>query len=150
MKTLDEVSEYTLWKVSRIYKHPRMFYWNADGIVMALWCLHDIWGVVNGRVDEFYATLDKVRQEENCGPNSLETHFRLHFSVDHGPSEAEVIDYVILQYQRIDEILGIRLPDNDIRKRSAEADTAGFLGERPGTQVLPRPKPESGAGDGNS
>jgi hypothetical protein len=111
MKTLDEVSEYILRTIKEVYKHHMMFCPTADGIVMTLWILHNVWGVVNGRLDEFCATLAKVRQEENCGSYSLENHFRLHFSMDHAPSEAEVIEYVILQYQRVDERLGIVLPE---------------------------------------
>jgi hypothetical protein len=147
MKTLEEVSRYTLSRIQFVYRHPTLYSYQAHGVMTALWCFHEIWAAVNLRVDDFQTTLAKVCEEGNCGPNLFDTHYRLHLCVDRAPSEAEVTAYVIRQYQRIDERLGIVLPEDYIEKRSVKADTALFFEEQPDMQ---RVDPPSGAVGGYS
>jgi hypothetical protein len=111
MKTLDDMANYVLRQITCIYNHSLIWSDNAHGVQIALLSFHLVWAVAKGRLDDYHATKEELLDEEGCGPNSFETHFRLKLSLDHDPSEAEVTDYVIRQFQRIDERLGIVLPE---------------------------------------
>lgn len=110
MNTLEDMAEFALRRIQYIHKHTTVWSYKAHGVIMALMCYHETWAVAKGRDDDYTTALVKVREEENCGVNWFDTHIRLKLSVDHDPSEAEVTDYVIRQFQRIDERLGIVLP----------------------------------------
>ena len=117
---------------------------------MALNCYHEFWAVAKGRVADYRSAWVSVHDEENCGVHFFDGHYRLNLSVDHAPSEAEVTAYVIRQFQRIDERLGIVLPEDHLEKLKAGALTVGACEKRPNLRVPPSPEPASGETDENS
>jgi len=111
MKDVDEMIRYLLMRISQVYLRPMLCSYQARGIMMALHCYHELWAVITDRSEDFWSIRWKIHEEENCGPLGFDGHYKLNLAGDDGSSEAGAIAYVIRQYRRIDERLGVVLPE---------------------------------------
>ncbi len=111
MKGVEEALDFVIREIQAVSRHPKMYADDASGIEVALWCYHHVWANVIGRAADFLSALTQVRDEEKCRPYSFSFHFKIRLASQDDPSEDAAVAYVIRQYQRVDEKLGIVFPE---------------------------------------
>lgn len=107
MKRDLTVIKYLLNGIEEVYQRPKMFAVSADGIMVALSLYHEIWALVSGRLDDYYSAIRKMGEEEKSGPYRFDEPYKHEICAVLNMSEDDAIAYVIRQWQRLDERLGI-------------------------------------------
>jgi hypothetical protein len=84
-----------------------MYGGTGAGVDLLLHTYHDIWSFVVDRYDEFRQVCWNVHEEEECGSFS----FSRTYSMNHlEASEERVADYVVDQWRKVSERLGVPIP----------------------------------------
>ncbi len=119
--SIDEVIEHLLGQMDHSCGHPKMFAVSAEEIMAVLWCYHTIWAYAAGRVRDYLAAFQRVREEEGYGVYPFDWHYK-HKLCARDTSEHAAISYVIEQWRKVDGILGIKFPERP-RPRQSAGDT---------------------------
>ena len=110
VKTGEEIQAFVETMIARIYKHPKLFGADAESVMLALRCYHDVWAKVANRGPDYNFALRAVLKEEGCGPYYFSTHYKKRLARTADDSEDSAIDYVIRQWRKVDARLGLEDP----------------------------------------
>ncbi|MGO8745339.1 MAG: hypothetical protein ACLQNE_05065 [Thermoguttaceae bacterium] len=109
MKTPEETIAWIAGAIGYVYNdhRPLMYGGNGAGVDLLLHVYHEMWSFIVGRYDEFEDTWQQVLEEEECGSANFSTRY----SMNHpGVSEEDVARYVVEQWRKVSERLGIPIP----------------------------------------
>jgi hypothetical protein len=109
-----DIATYLATRIGYLYYHrPLMYGGTRAGVDLLLRTYHEIWAEVTDRQGGFEETWRRFLEEEDCGSAS----FSARYSMDHpAATEIELAEYVVKQWRRVSEDLGIPIPHDALRE----------------------------------
>ena len=112
MKEASEILAIVLKTMASIYKRPMMHGTSAGEVDTLLWHYHALWIEIMERDLEGYRSeVSRIHGRRHSCNRSFEGHYRLHTKRGGEASEAEVIEYVLQTWKKMDGKLGIDVPE---------------------------------------
>ena len=90
-----------------------MYGGTASGVDLILRNYHELWSDINERHDEFHDVTLKILSEEDCGSMDFSTRYKNEYPES---SEIEAAFYVVDQWIKISELLGVPVPYEKIKE----------------------------------
>lgn len=110
-RTAEEILEYVASRIGHVYRRPLMYGGTADGVDVVLRTLHDLYAQIVDRHDDLIPPREDL--VPGVGSAGFAFHYRQRLHAGRTVPEPEAAAYVVEQWQRIDERLGVvfRTPD---------------------------------------
>jgi hypothetical protein len=121
MRSIEEIIAYLARRIGYIYHHrPLMYGGTGAGVDQLLLTYHEVWAEAVDRHEEFMSVSGKVMQEEECGAASFSMRYAMN---NPGASENEIALYVVDQWRKVSDRLGVPVPHSELKRLFSEDST---------------------------
>ncbi len=104
MKSTDQVIEFITSRIRHIYARPLMYGGSAKGVDNILHLYHELWADIVERKEDYENIRQHIYKEQECGSAGFASRYQLNHS---NSSETETVKYVVEQWKKISERLGM-------------------------------------------
>ena len=112
MKSTKQTLEYIAEEIGHVYFRPLMYGGDAEGVDLLLYNYHKLWAVITDREKEFTNLSGELHKEQDCGAANFSTAYKIKKP---GADEQETAFYVVDQWQKASNSLGIPIPYEKLR-----------------------------------
>jgi hypothetical protein len=113
MMTVPEIVAFVEDRIGHIYRRPRMYGGNPEGVDLILHDYHELWATIHEKYEEHHQIITDFYGSEGCQAMNFATYYT---SENPMASEQETSRYVVEQWKRLDVLLGLAIPVHDIRQ----------------------------------
>jgi len=113
MKSVQEIVSFIASRIGHIYFRPLMYGGTAFGVDILLYQCHEFWAESMECRPSFSEIFHDVSNEQDCGAAGFAFHY---LRMNPNSSEEEQVMYIVQQWQKISERLGVPVPYNEIEK----------------------------------
>ena len=124
MKSSQEIVSFIASRIGHIYFRPLMYGGTAFGVNLLLYQCHEFWAESMECRSRFSEIFQHVNDEEDCGSAGFAFHY---LRMNPNSSEEEQITYIVQQWKKVSERLGIPIPYHEIEKMSFNAKHIGLI-----------------------
>ena len=111
MKSVEEVIEFVAKRIGHIYHRALMYGGTPGGVDLILHYCHELWAEIVERQQEYWDTSMRVHEEQDCGAFDFSGRFR---KVHPEATDEETVGYVVRQWRKISDQLGVPIPYDEI------------------------------------
>lgn len=104
MRTNKQILNFVVERIRNIYLRPLMYGGSPSGVELILHCYHEMWSEILKCKDEYDRCRIKIHRSEGCGSSNFSNRF---MELDPDAKEDEIIKYVVTQWKKISDLLGI-------------------------------------------
>ena len=114
MKSPEEIVAYIALRIGYLYYHhrPLLYGGTAAGVDLLLLNYHELRAEITNRQEELWETWHSVLKDEDCGSANFSTRYAMN---NPDASQPEIAQYVVNQWRKISDKLGVPLPHNVLR-----------------------------------
>jgi len=108
VKSNREIVDFIEERIGHIYLRPKMYGGSASGVDLILHYYHELWSEIFDKLSIYKLICDQTYANLNCGSAGFFTKY----SMDNpSASDDEVTNFVIDQWIKISENLGVSIPN---------------------------------------
>ena|ERR1700687_4690556 len=108
MRDADAILRFVLERISQIYQRPLMYGGSPEGVDLVLHYYHELVAEILECRPAFEASKDKAHEEAGAIASGFSKIYR---RIQGNPDEHKTVDYVVLQWRKIDALMGLNVPD---------------------------------------
>ena len=112
MKSIDEIVAFIARRIGEVYYGQLMFGFSGKGVDQFLFTYHELWAEIMDCREELKTIYRRLLRENRCATAGFPKQYSLN---NPEASEEEIAQYVVNQWRKISECLGVPIPHDELK-----------------------------------